>query len=278
MAAFQFYQPAPVFTGLTTFQPIAGGFLHFYDIGTTNPRNTWSDPALDAPHLNANPVPLDAAGRADEPIFLDGEYTVVAKDALGATIWTRDVIPGGNAALNLPLLDPGEFLTGDGTNYTAATIRQMPDATGSTGQIPVTNGGGANGYTLQDIPDFTPPDPEIEVTATTFQAGVSTDDTKRWEQFGTGTAPNTGTKFSNLTVSLSPAIDNLQIVHIMINTASTTPAGEIPTWSVTGVTLGGSNNQFTVNFNIPDDDSSSSHKFSTTIPFAWHAIGTREIP
>lgn len=278
MAAFQFYQPAPVFTGLTTFQPIAGGFLHFYDIGTTNPRNTWSDPALDAPHLNANPVPLDSAGRADEPIFLDGEYTVVAKDSLGATIWTRDVIPGGNAALNLPLLDPGEFLTGDGTNYTAATIRQMPDATGSTGQIPVTNGGGANGYTLQDIPDFTPPDPEIEVTDTTFQAGVSTDDTKLWIKTGTGTAPNTGTKFSSIPISFSPGFDKLWNVHITITTAATTPASEIPTIGVTGWTPGAASTGVTVNFNIPDDDSSSSHKFSTTIPFAWTAIGSREIP
>ena len=278
MAAYQFYQPAPVFTALTTFQPIAGGFLHFYDIGTTSPRNTWDDPDLGVPNLNPNPVPLDAAGRANAPIFLDGEYTVVAKDALGATIWTRDVIPGGNAALTLPLLEPGEFLTGDGTNYTAATIRQMPDATGSTGQIPVTNGGGANGYTLQDIPDFTPPDPEIEVTDTTFQAGVSTDDTKLWIKTGTGTAPNTGTKQSSIPISFSPGFDKLWNVFITITTSATTPAAEIPTIGVTGWTPGAASTGVTVNFNIPDDDSSSSHKFSTTIPFAWTAIGSREIP
>lgn len=277
MAAFQFYQPAPVFTGLTTFQPIAGGFLHFYDIGTTNPRNTWSDPALDAPHLNANPVPLDAAGRADEPIFLDGEYTVVAKDALGATVWTRDVIPGGNAALNLPLLDADEFLTGDGTNYLAATIRQMPDATGSTGQIPVTNGGGANGYTLQDLPDFDPPDPQIEVTDTTFQAGVSTDATKLWWKTGTSSAPNTGTKFTSVAVSFSPGFDKLWGVLIIPMLTSATPAGEMPTWSVTGWTHGSASSGVTVNFNIPDDDTNSAHKFNTSVPFAYIAFGTREI-
>jgi hypothetical protein len=277
MPAFQFYDPAPSFRDLLGDQVLNGGSLTFYDRGTTNPRDTWSAPEMEVADLNANPLTLDSAGRPG-PLFGDGEYTVVCKDSLGATIWTRDVIPGGGAAASLPTLDSGEFLTGDGTNYLAQTIRQMPDATGSTGQIPVTNGGGANGYTLQDIPDFTPPDPEIAVTSTTFQAGVSTDDTKYWIERGTGSAPNSGTKFTSTTITFAEEFDALWHVDICVTTTSTTPAGELPTHSVTGFTAGSSATGVTVNFNIPDDDSSTNHKFSTSVPFTWMAHGSREMP
>lgn len=278
MPAFQFFNPAPVFFDILGLEPVNGGFLHFYDRGTTNDRDTWDTPEMAVPDLNPNPVPLDSAGRANAPIFLEGEYTVVCKDSLGATIWTRDVVPGGDSALTIPALETGEFLTNDGVNLLWQAIRQMPDATGSTGQIPVTNGGGANGYTLQDIPDFTPPDPEIAVTSTTFRAGVSTDDTKYWIERGTGSAPNSGTKFTSTTITFAEEFDALWHVDICVTTTSTTPAGELPTHSVTGFTPGSSATGVTVNFNIPDDDSSSNHKFSTSVPFTWMAHGSREIP
>ena len=278
MAAFQFYDPAPTFLDLLGLSPLNGGELYFYDIGTTNPRDTWSDPGLGGANLNPNPITLNSAGRPTVGIFLDGEYTVVLKTSGGATVWSRDVIPGGNAALNLPVLDSGEFLTGDGVNYLAATIRQMPDATGSTGQIPVTNGGGANGYTLQDIPDFTPPDPEIEVTASTFRAGVSTDDTKLWIASGTDTAPASGTKDTSKSISFSPGFDKLWAVVVIPKITAATPSGAMPTWSVTGYTQGSSSTGCDVNFNIPDDDSTSNWKISNNIDFDWIAFGTREIP
>src|SRR4249919_955462 len=113
MPAFQFFNPAPVFLDLLGLGLLDGGSLTFYDLGTTNPRSTWSDPGLDVGDLNPNPVPLDSAGRANAPIFLDGEYTVVCKDSGGATIWTRDVIPGGDSALSIPTLDSDKFLTND---------------------------------------------------------------------------------------------------------------------------------------------------------------------
>jgi hypothetical protein len=276
MPAFQFYNPAPVFLDLLGLGILDGGSLTFYDLGTTNPRNTWSDPALAVGDLNPNPVPLDSAGRANAPIFLSGEYTVVCKDSLGATIWSRNIIPGGDTALTIPALQTGKFLSNDGTNLIWQSILQMPDATGSTGQYPVTNGGG--GYTLQDVPDVTPPDPEIEVTATTFQAGVSTDATKMWFKRGTGSAPSSGTKFTSVTISFSPSFDSLWGVIIIPMNTSATPAGAMPTWSVSGYVPGNPSTGVTVNFNIPDDDSTSNWKFNAAVDFAYIAIGNREIP
>lgn len=275
MPAFQFHNPAPVFLDLLGLTILAGGKLYFYDLGTTTPRDTWSDPDLAPAHLNANPVTLDSAGRASTSLFLDGEYTVTCKDALGATIWSRDVIPGGDGSLTIPALETGEFLTNDGTNLLWQAIRQLPDASGSTGQVPTTNG---SGYTLQDLPDFTPPDPEIVISSTSFRAGVSTDATKHLRQFGTGSAPSTGTKATSTTVTFATPFNELFGVHIIPMTTSTTPSGAIPTWSVTGWVFGAASSSVTVNFNIPDDDSSSSWKFNTSVPFAYEAYGNKEVP
>lgn len=270
MPAFQFYNPAPVFFDLLGLEPVNGGNLYFYDRGTTNDRDTWSDPDQGVPALNPNPVPLDSAGRANAPIFLDGEYTVVCKDSLGATIWSRDVIPGGDAALTIPALETGEFLTNDGVNLLWQTIRQMPDATGSTGQVPTSNGAG--GYTLQDLPNFTPPDPEIAVTTTSFQAGVSTDATKFLVQVGSDSAPASGTVTTSKTVTYPTAFSTAPFVSVAL-TSSSQPGGPVVWYfSAPPSTTG-----FTVVFDVAEGTSTAADMVNP-VPFQWRAEGTLEVP
>lgn len=136
--SYRFYDPAPVFFDQLGIQPLAGGVLHFYEIGTTTPRNTWSDPGMAIP--NTNPVPLDSSGRANVNIWLDGAYTVILKSAAGTTIATRDVNAGTAAGASIPPLVAGLFLSNDGTNPLWAAIRQVPDPSGSTGKILGTDG------------------------------------------------------------------------------------------------------------------------------------------
>jgi hypothetical protein len=70
--------------------PLAGGTLGFYLAGTTTPSPAYADVNLIVPL--ANPVVLDAAGRAPE-LFLGAlTYKQVLKNALGTTIWTADNI------------------------------------------------------------------------------------------------------------------------------------------------------------------------------------------
>lgn len=70
--------------------PLAGGSLGLYLAGTNTPSPAYADQALSTPL--ANPVVLDAAGRAPE-LFLDAlSYKQVLKNALGTTIWTADNI------------------------------------------------------------------------------------------------------------------------------------------------------------------------------------------
>lgn len=63
--------------------PLAAGEVYFYEPGTTTPKNTWQDSGLTV--LNANPVVLNAAGRAT--IWGSGSYRQVVYDQFGNLIW-----------------------------------------------------------------------------------------------------------------------------------------------------------------------------------------------
>jgi len=68
-------------------EPLAGGFLYTYEAGTTTPKVTYTDSAEGT--ANANPIVLDANGRAD--IWLDtGAYKFVLEDADNNVIDTVD--------------------------------------------------------------------------------------------------------------------------------------------------------------------------------------------
>lgn len=76
---------------------LSGGQLWFYEIGTTTPKEVYSDYEATTPH--AQPVILSASGKAT--VFLGaGGYKVVLKDALGAVMDTVDGVfgSGGTAA------------------------------------------------------------------------------------------------------------------------------------------------------------------------------------
>lgn len=70
-------------------QVLPGNKLFFYEVGTTTPKDTYSDSGLSTP--NANPVIADANGRIPD-IFLDGIYNVILKDANDITIDTADPV------------------------------------------------------------------------------------------------------------------------------------------------------------------------------------------
>lgn len=119
---------------------LAGGSLRFYDSGTTDPAETWSDPELNTP--NPNPVPLDGAGRPNNDIWGDGSYRVMLMDSQGAVIVTRDNVSGPQGIPD-PSLQSGEFLTNDGTDIFWAPIRQVPNPTGQPdGNVLTTDGAG----------------------------------------------------------------------------------------------------------------------------------------
>jgi microcystin-dependent protein len=66
-------------------KPLTSGTVEFYEPGNTTRKTTWQDSAKSVP--NANPVVLDAAGRA--LVWGDGSYRQVVKDRNGGLVWDQ---------------------------------------------------------------------------------------------------------------------------------------------------------------------------------------------
>lgn len=273
MASFRILNQAPQYL-LADGTVNAGGKLEFFETDLSTPKSTWSDEAMAT--LNSNPVVMDAAGRTLTDVWGDGEYGVVMSDADDVVIWTRNNVKASNAeALAIPALQDGEFLTNNGSVLQWQPILQVPDPTGHSSQVLYNDGSLPYWAALPTTPD--PPDPEIEVTASSFRAGISSDNTKFFVLTGTASAPSSGTKSTSVALTFTPAFDALWGVVPTITNTSATPAGALPTFSVSGWTHGSASSGVTVNFNIPDDDSTSNWKFNSAVNFSWIAFGTREV-
>lgn len=264
--AYQFYNPAPVLEGLLGISNASGGKLYFYERGTTTPLDTYNSPEATIP--NANPVQLDSAARANTPIFLDGEYTVVLKDSGGATIWTRDVVSGAGAGTTIPALVTGQFLTNDGTNLLWAQVLQMPDPTGSTNQVPVTDGAG---YVLQNMPEQIEPD--VVVADDSFQAGISTETTKFKLLRGRSTADASGSVITTKDIVFAVPFEAAPDVWISVKQATATAGGYLTDYAAVDITEEG----FTAHFNSDHGNATGSADILAPIAFSWLAIGEVEV-
>jgi len=266
MAAYRFYDPAPVFFNMLGLEPRFNGKLQFYAIGTTTPKNTWSDENLTI--LNTNPVILDGSGRASTDIFLDGDYSVLITDNDGGNPITRDVISGAVSGQTIPPLVTGQFLSNDGSNLDWEPVRQLPDATGSTNQYPVTNGGGPNGYTLQNIPVFTNP-----LTISALSSGsvkMVNGANAVMLSWGTDTVAASGSPvaakgftFNGVTYTATPRV----VATINGSAGVANPSGGIPSSAVNSISLTGAQ------FNIDTNAFGSTVNITQPVPFMWFAIG-----
>ena len=66
--------------------PLNGGKIYFYEPGTANLKDTYTDES--GVTANTNPVILDAFGRAE--IWLNGTYDVRLDRSDDTTVWTVD--------------------------------------------------------------------------------------------------------------------------------------------------------------------------------------------
>lgn len=112
--------PAPWFTGLNTDgNPVSAGLLWTYNAGTNDEVLTYQDSALLVPH--ANPVVLDAAGRAVVYLAPGSSYKVrleaaATPPAHGALIKEQDNVgatPGSASAVDMLLVAGEAFLGGE---------------------------------------------------------------------------------------------------------------------------------------------------------------------
>ena len=265
MTAYQFFSTEDVVHDVAGLQPAASGTVSFYDVGTATPRTTWSDYAQTTP--NSNPMTLGPDGRLQAQVFMEGDYTVTFRDVLGAVIKTMAVYgaPAGVETIPDPALEAGKFLTNDGVNLVWEHIRQVPDPTGSTSHVLTTDG--AN---ILWSP-FTAPDPEIAVTTTSFQAGVSTDETKFLVQMGSVTGAASGTNATTASVTFTTAFSTTPKVFV-VPTSSSQPGGPV-VLELTAVSTTG----FTVRADVAEG-SNLDQDIVNSVPIDWVAFGTKEVP
>ncbi len=81
--------------------PLAGGFIEFYDTQSSNAKDVWEDDDLSIPAQNIDPnvvgstgYELDSSGRHGDIFLEPGDYKVVVKNALGVIIKTMDPVHG----------------------------------------------------------------------------------------------------------------------------------------------------------------------------------------
>lgn len=275
MPSFRILNQAPQYL-LPSGRVNAGGKLFFYETDLTTEKDTWADPELST--LNANPVEMDAAGRTATDVWGDGEYGVVMTDADDVVIWTRNNVQATTTGgLEIPALQDGKFLTNDGSVLAWSTILQVPDPTGHDGHILYTDGEVPYWAAPPETPDPEDPDIVVDSAAVTFRAGNSGDNTKWFVQYGTETAPATGTKGTSKAIVFDTPFAKLWFISITVMVPAATPSGAMVDSAAINWTFDAAGTGFTAVFNVSDDDSNPSWSISEDIVFAWKAEGTVEV-
>lgn len=118
--------------------PLAGGKIYFFEGGTSTPKDTFSDAAGSTP--NANPVVLDANGRATIFMNNDGLYKIRVDDSTDVTIYEQDDYGANfgvmlsNAPVLLANMDTNGF-----SLVTTSGNKDMPIAPHGSGRVPLKN-------------------------------------------------------------------------------------------------------------------------------------------
>lgn len=263
--AYRFVNPAPVFQGLSGATNVPGGSWTFYVRGSTSTlKPIYLD---DEGTLAANPVVLGTDSRLPYPVWLDGEYTAELRDDNDALITTQDLASEVPAGLNLPPLNEGEVLSGDGTNYIALLLRQLPDPTGSAGYEVYTDG---EQYLLRPTPPPpVVPEPDVVRDSNGVRIGTTSSTTKARFYRGTATAAASGTKTTSVNVTYPTAFSSIPFVIAVAKGTGFTSVGYLGDVSVSNESTTGC----TINYNTNHGEANADGNISSSVPFNWFAFG-----
>jgi hypothetical protein len=264
MAAFRIFDRLRSFYGANG-ELLAGGSLRFSEAGTTTPANVYGDKDLSV--NNGSTVDLDASGRCDVDVWADTDdsFKVELYDADDVKHGEIDdlEVPGG-AGQTIPVPDSGEFLTGDGTNFAVATIREVPDPTGNADKVLSTDGTDLNW--IAKPADGAAAD---NVGATSSELHVG----DMYMVTGTATGSSSGGRTQDVSVTFGTAFTSTPVyINVFPTTSSLSSAGNMPSWAITSKSTTG----FTVKFTMGElDDSQSKYNFNAGISFGYMAMGVR---
>lgn len=264
MAAFRIFDKLRTFYGQSG-QLLSGGELRFYEAGTTTPQDVYGNSALSV--NNGATVSLDSSGRPSLDIWANtaDAYFVEVYDSADVKQGEIDdvEVPGG-AGQTIPVPDSGEFLTGDGTNFLTATIREVPDPTGQADKVLSSDGTvlnwiakPANGADASNVGS----------TATEYHVG------NMYTVTGTATGTSVGGRTQSVAVTFATAFTSTPVsIDIEVTSSTLSSAGNMPSWAIISKSTTG----FTVKFTMGEqDDSQSKYNFNAGVAFAYKATGVR---
>lgn len=264
MASFRLFDRLRTFYGQSG-ELLAGGQLRFFEAGTTTPADVYGDKELTV--NNGSTVDLDASGRPDVDVWADTDssFKVELYDSDDVKHGEIDdlEVPGG-AGQTIPVPDSGEFLTGDGTNFSVATIREVPDPTGNADKVLSTDG---TDLTWIAKPANGADASNVGATASEFHVG------DMYTVTGSATGTSVGGRTQSVSVTFPTAFTSTPIsIDIAVTSSSLSSAGNMPSWAIISKSTTG----FTVKFTMGElDDSQSKYNFNAGIAFDYKATGVR---
>lgn len=264
MAAFRIFSQLNTFIG-QSLQFLPGGYLKFYEAGTTTPKDVYGEEALET--NNGPQIALDASSRPTFDIWGEGSYFVELYDADDVKQGEADdcEIPGGGG-LTIPALsgNSGKYLTNNGSILLWNAVREVPDPTGQSGKVLGNDGSNLLWQAAPTAP-IVPPLPTEGVVqgATSLQAG-------KWkEQTGTFTAPASGGSTTTVSVVFPTAYSGNALHFSLTIHGGGHQSGGPVVWYLTSPASG---TGATIEFDIAEG-ASASPNFGTAVTGTWKATG-----
>lgn len=261
------------FWGLSA-QLLAGGYLSFFELDTTTPKDVYGEFALTT--NNGSAVDLDASGRPDVAIWGSGDYFFEVYDSDDVKQGEGEIREPGGAALNIPVPSAGEFISGDGSDFVLVDLTDslLPDQTGHANDYLSTDGSIPSWVDPPE--DAVIPELPITVTATSLSAGTAGSDFY-FEQRPAADESLAGgggkTVTDSVTFPVAFKAGTTPTVIIELRGAGPAANGAYPKHSVTAV----SNTGFTVTFSMltggTSADDFSGSNMTGTITYTYTAKG-----
>lgn len=279
----QFFNPS-------TGAPLAGGLLFTYAAGTTTKQVTYSNPDNLTP--NANPIVLDATGSC--VCFLDVtlqyEFTlsppgdtdpptnpIYSVDQLGFADLTQGLAPLASPAFTgeptAPTPAAGDNSTSIATTqFIAETITAALNNTALIGTptAPTPASGddttkiATTAFVAAAITAASPSLPTGGITQTSNSVQIG----KLLFQFGTGSAPSSGSHTTSANVAFGTAYATPLYANVMVSSASFSTSNYLAATAITSLSGTG----FTAQMDTNSSDGTNGN-ITAAVPFNWVAVG-----
>lgn len=244
----------------------ANGYLEFYETGTSTPKDVYDDPALGGGNNIGDTVDLDAAGRTESDVWLDGVYRVKLFTADDVEVWTLDDVRDIDALATVSVPDPatgddGQALFTDGADFYFDDVSQVPDMAGQSGKVLGNDGTDALWQTLPTLPSGGITQSSGKVTIGSIMI-----------LYGTGTASSAAAQTVTSAVTFGTAFDSTPVVVVTPQVGAVTgESGGVEAHAASTTASG-----FTATFIAPDmGDVAGSENITSNVPYGWIAIGVK---